>query len=130
MRLSTKRHRDALNDAFPFHSLRLIAFIKRQNSRLRRLPKWRVRQLQNFVAALNSTAFELDRAWEEKRITTLAWAARNFLELSVWVDYCCASEENATRFKQDTSRDLYGMMAASRHYSGARAKNRPNFATN
>lgn len=114
MRLRTKLHRDLLNDAFPNKSLRLVDLIKRQNARVNRVARWRVRQLENLVVALNRTAFELDRAWEEERITTLAWSARNLLELSVWVDYCCASEENATRFKKDTSRDLYGMVASGK----------------
>jgi len=64
------------------------------------------------VIALNATAFELERARREGRTATLAWSARNFLELSIWIEYCCASEENAKRFKEDTSRDLFGIVAA------------------
>jgi hypothetical protein len=66
------------------------------------------------VIALNATAFELERARCEGRMATLAWAGRNFLELSIWTEYCCASEENAKRFREDTSRDLYGMIAATK----------------
>jgi hypothetical protein len=66
------------------------------------------------VIALNATAFELERARREGRAATLAWCGRNFLELSIWTEYCCASEENAKRFKDDTSRDLFGMIAAAR----------------
>src|SRR5467141_2484603 len=114
MRLNTKRNRNALSDAFPGMSLALVRFLKRKNRRSQRIPRWRVTQVQNFVIALNATAFELERARRESRTATLAWSARNFLELSIWIEYCCASEENAKRFRQDTSRDLFGMIAAAK----------------
>jgi hypothetical protein len=114
MRVSTTRHRNALNDAFPEMSLALIRVLKRKNRRSRRIPRWRVRQVQNFVIALNATAFELERARREGRTATLAWSVRNFLELSIWTEYCCASEKNSKRFKEDTSRDLFGMIAAAK----------------
>src|SRR6266404_7337473 len=112
MRFSTKRYQNLLNDAFPGMSLALISFLKEKNRRSKRIPRWRVRQVQNFVLALNATAFELERARRESRTATLAWSARNFLELSIWIEYCCASEENAKRFKEDTSRDLFGIVVA------------------
>src|SRR5712692_2936858 len=114
MRVSTKRHQNLLSDAFPGTSLALVRFLKEKNSRSKRIPRWRVRQVQNFVMALNATAFELERARREGRTATLAWSARNFLELSIWIEYCCASEENAKRFSEDTSRDLFGMVAAAK----------------
>jgi hypothetical protein len=114
MRVSTKRYQNLLSDAFPGTSLALIRFLKKKNSRSKRIPRWRVRQVQNFVMALNATAFELERARREGRTATLGWSARNFLELSIWIEYCCASEENAKRFKDDTKRDLFGMIAASK----------------
>ena len=114
MCVSTKRHQNLLSDAFPGTSLALVRFLKKKNRRSKRIPQWRVRQVQNFVMALNTTAFELERARREGRTATLAWSARNFLELSIWVRYCCASEENAKRFREDTSRDLFGMIAAAK----------------
>src|SRR5712692_1646376 len=110
MRISTKRFQNVLSDAFPEMSVALVRFLKNKNSRAKRIPEWRVRQVQNFVMALNATAFELERARREGRLATLAWSARNFLELSIWIGYCCASEENAKRFSEDTSRDLFGMV--------------------
>jgi hypothetical protein len=114
MRISTKRHQTLLSDAFPESSLALVTFLKRKNRRAQKVPEWRVQQIQNFVKALNATAFELERAYRERRRGTLAWSARNFLELSVWVEYCCTSEQNAKRFKDDTSRDMFGMVAAGK----------------
>lgn len=114
MRVSTKRHSNDLNHAFPGNALALLRFLKKKNKQGKRIPKWRVRQLDNFVATLNTTALELERARLEGRMATIAWASRNFLELSIWVKYCCASEENAKRFAEDTSRDLFGMIAATK----------------
>jgi hypothetical protein len=114
MRVSTKRYQNLLSDASPGTSLALVRFLKKKNRRSKRIPRWRVRQVQNFVMALNATAFEFERARREGRAATLAWSARNFLELSIWTDYCCASEENAKRFKDDTKRDLFGMVASAK----------------
>src|SRR5207247_11073684 len=114
MRVSTKRHQNLLSDAFPGTSLALVRFLKKKNRRSKRIPQWRVRQVQNFVMALNATAFELERARREGHTATLAWSARHFLELSIGVWYSCASEENGKRFKEDTSRDLFGMIAAAK----------------
>jgi hypothetical protein len=112
---SIKKHRVLLLDSFPGRSVALVRFIKARNRAVKKkLPKWRIRQIENFVKALNVTALELDRAREERRLATLAWAARNFLELSIWIDYCCASEENAKRFAEDTTRDLFGLLAAGK----------------
>jgi hypothetical protein len=114
MRVSTKSYQNLMRDSFPGTLLGLLAFLKRKNKRLQRVPRWRVRQVQNFAKALNATAFELERARRERRMTTLAWSARNFLELSIWIEYCCASEGNARRFTGDTGRDLFGMIAAGK----------------
>jgi hypothetical protein len=48
----------------------------------------------------------------EKRITKVAWAARNLLELSIWVDYCNLSNAHAKRFRDDSARDLIGFSKA------------------
>ena len=114
MRVSTKRQQNVLSGAFPRTSLALVRFLNRKNRRSQRIPRWRVRQVQNFVIALNATAFDLERARREGRTATLAWSARNFLELSIWTEYCCASEDNAKRFKDDTKRDFFGMIAAAK----------------
>ena len=65
-----------------------------------------------FVRALNSTAFEFLRSHREGRAGAIAWSARNFLELSIWIDYCCVSEGNAKRFREDSVRDMYGLVAS------------------
>lgn len=57
-------------------------------------------------------AMDLERAYLERRITTLAWATRNLLELSIWIDYCNLSNQHAKRFSDDSLRDLYGLSKA------------------
>jgi len=65
-----------------------------------------------FVRALNSTAFEFLRSHREGRAGAIAWSARNFLGLSIWIDYCCVSEGIAKRFREDSVRDMYGLVAS------------------
>ncbi len=109
---NTIRHRKALRENFPEMTLELVRSLEQKNRRRQRIPQWRVRQFENFVIALNAAAFELERARHEGRTATLAWAARNSLELSIWTAYCCASAQNAKRFKDDTKRDTFGMIAS------------------
>jgi len=61
-----------------------------------------------FVRALNSTAFEFLRAHREGRAGAIAWSARNFLELSIWIDYCCVSEGNASGSEKTASATCMG----------------------
>jgi hypothetical protein len=61
---------------------------------------------------LGLSAVDLEQGYRERRVTKLAWAARNFMELSVWIDYCNLSDQHAERFRDDTMRDLYGLSAA------------------
>lgn len=70
--------------------------------------KWREEQLLGFIEVLKISAHDLKRAYEEKKIATLAWIARNLLELSVWIEYCEKSTINAKQFDGDATRDAYG----------------------
>jgi hypothetical protein len=53
---------------------------------------------------------ELKSGLQDKRIGRLAWAARNFLELRVWVQYVAASKENAKRLYDDRMLDASDLM--------------------
>lgn len=73
---------------------------------------WRETQLRHLVQILIVSAADLERAHVEKKISTLAWTARNLLELSVWVEYCNRAPENAKQFYDDAVRDMYGWAQA------------------
>jgi len=58
------------------------------------------------------SAMDLEPAYLRRRIPALAWAIRNLLELSIWIDYCNLSEQHAKRFSDDRLRDLRGLSKA------------------
>jgi hypothetical protein len=61
-----------------------------------------------FMFSLTYNVDELLQGFNQKRIWKLAWAARNLLELAIWVEYCNASPANAKQFRDDSARDLLG----------------------
>jgi hypothetical protein len=101
-----------LREFFPHHAILLIAQLAIANADDRKLPKWRQEQLESFTTMLGLSAVDLQEGYLQKRITKLAWATRNLLELSVWIDYCNLSEANASKFRDDMMRDLYGLTTA------------------
>jgi hypothetical protein len=48
----------------------------------------------------------------EQNVQYAAFQCRNLAELAVWTEYCCTSEVNADRFKQDALRDANGFIRA------------------
>jgi hypothetical protein len=101
-----------LKKLFPGWAMLLMLQLPAANVRPKKLAKWREDQLVSFITMLGLSAVDLEKAYREKRITKLAWAARNLLELSVWIDYCNLSDKHAKRFRDDMMRDLYGLSAA------------------
>jgi hypothetical protein len=108
----TRKHRKALIALAPRIPVILSSVLERANKHRHRMPEWRVRQLKRFGEQVSIAGADLERARKEKRITIVAWNARNLLELWIWVQFCCVSENNAKRFRDDTERDFYGMMKA------------------
>jgi len=102
----------ALRQFFPERAEGLAGFLKQENGRACKLEEWRERQLINFIQTLTLSANDLERAFIERRTTTLAWTTRNLLELSIWIDYCNLSNANAKRFRDDAARDLLGFSRA------------------
>jgi hypothetical protein len=78
----------------------------------KKIPAWRQKQIENFITVLGLAVTDLERAYREKRITTLAWVTRNLLEISVWIDYCNLSDTHAQRFRDDAIQDLHGLSKA------------------
>ncbi len=65
---------------------------------------------QKLKEAVQENLAELQRANEEQSLSTVAWRARNLLELDIWTVYCNISEENAKRFLLDSTRDAADML--------------------
>jgi hypothetical protein len=101
-----------LKDFFPERA-RVVGVVLREcNERYKKLEAWQEKQLVHFMGILMFSVSDLQRAHDEKMISTLAWVVRNLLELSIWIDYCCGSDKSAKRFQDDAIRDMYGWSKA------------------
>jgi hypothetical protein len=101
-----------LHQLIPERALMLVEALRVSNEKFKKFSEWREAQIRKFGIMAVETAMELERAYFERRITTVAWTTRNLLELSIWIDYCNISDEHAKRFWDDRLRDLYGMSGA------------------
>jgi hypothetical protein len=101
-----------LHMLFPIRARLLAIHLKEANAEEKKLEEWRERQIVNFIEMLMLNALDLERAYVEKRASTLAYVARNLLELSIWVEYCNLSDSNAKWFSDDVTRDLFGLSRA------------------
>ncbi len=52
-----------------------------------------------------------------KKLSLAAFHARNLLELMIWTRYCAKSPENASRFSEDTMRDVDGLRLTMRRFA-------------
>jgi hypothetical protein len=119
-----------LRELFPRFAGVLLSQFAAANVKGKQLPEWRQKQIEAFIAMLGITAVGLERSYREKHIAALGWAGRNVLELSVWIDYCLLSENNARRFYEDSLRDLHGLSRAmARSIKVATGKEAPELAT-
>src|ERR1700694_5581974 len=109
---AVKRSLAHLHQLFPKRALGLIHALRLTNKQYKNFPDWREEQIAKLGLMIVETAMDLGRAYFEKRITTLAWATRNLLELSIWIDYCNLSDQHAKKFSDDSLRDLYGLSKA------------------
>jgi len=101
-----------LREFFPVRALYLGEKLTEANEVGKAMAGWREKQLFKFIGLLTQNADDLERAYREKRITKLAWAARNILELSIWIDYCNRSDVQAKQLRDDSARDLLGFAKA------------------
>jgi hypothetical protein len=97
----------------------VIMVLKRENAKSHKIEEWREQQLVKFVVFLIAAAADLERAYSEKRVHTLAWVTRSLLELSVWIDFYNSSEEHAKRFRDDVAKDLYRIAQGTQRFSVA-----------
>jgi hypothetical protein len=103
-----------LHQLFPECARDYREYLRASNKIAKVLDDWREQQLLRFIDLLRENADDLEVGYTEERITKLAWAARNLLELSIWVDYCNLSDTHAKRFRDDSARDLLGFAKTSK----------------
>lgn len=72
-----------------------------------RLSDVQVGVLKSLRLAVRENVDDLDNAANSGRISTVAWLARNLLELAIWCQYCTRSETNAKQFLLDAARDIH-----------------------
>ncbi len=101
-----------LHKFFPKRAKMLMEALFDANASEAQLEHWREQQIAKFIEMLIMNARELERGFTDKQIATVAWAARNILEVSVWIDYCNVSDAHAIRFRDDAARDLLGFSKA------------------
>jgi len=82
------------------------------NQKRQQLPFWREHQTLKFLKYVGFYASDLMSAYGAGRIDSVAQATRNFLELSIWTEFCEKSEVNAQRFWEDAARDMRDFMEA------------------
>lgn len=107
-----KKSLDDLHQLFPERSLMLVSALREKNKEDKKLPEWRSEQIAKLAITVIQSAMDLEPAYLCGRMSALAWATRNLLELSIWIDYCNLSDQHAKRFSDDSLRDLYGLSKA------------------
>jgi hypothetical protein len=73
-------------------------------------PDYRTKALQDLKRAVEGNLRALQDAVSQTPLDTVAWRARNLLELSIWVAYCASSRERAKMFCEDAARDAIDML--------------------
>jgi hypothetical protein len=101
-----------LSQLFPERSLLLVSTLRKKNAEHKKLPQWGSEQIAKLAITVIHSAMDLEPAYLAGRVSAVAWATRNLLELSIWIDYCGLSEQHAKRFPDDRLRDFYGLSRA------------------
>jgi hypothetical protein len=99
----------SLKSFYPECASQLMQHLITQNRLKHSVEDWREQQMVKFIFSLTYNVDELLQGFKEKRIWKLAWAARNLLELAIWVEFCNSSPVNAKQFRDDSARDMFGM---------------------
>ena len=75
-----------------------------------RLKNVRSDLLHNFHTVIEENLQDLEGTHTKGRLSTLAWLARNLLELTIWTMYCAQSENKSKEFVLDAMRDAIDVM--------------------
>lgn len=76
------------------------------------LEPWQLDLWQNLIPEFFLCYKAAAAACEEKNVCAAAWATRNLLELTVWLNYCVRSRDCAKRFYDDKARDIVNFLDA------------------
>jgi len=86
--------------------------------------------LHKFHTAIEENLQDIEGAVKKGRLSTVAWLARNLLELTTWTMYCAQSENKSKEFVLDGARDANdvmnvpdGMLSESFSFQRQRSKN-------
>lgn len=73
---------------------------------------WRTRVFSGLTHRIFSEYEGLKEAYErnDEELATVAWHARNLMELVIWTTYCITDDDNARRFYEDARRDHADML--------------------
>jgi hypothetical protein len=75
-----------------------------------KLQNMRADVLHRLHATVEDNLRDLEDAAKNGRMSTVAWLARNLLELLVWSSFCAVSEDNSKHFVLDAVRDVHDAM--------------------
>src|SRR5712692_6864849 len=101
-----------LHEFFPERAASLMFYLEQRNAEEKKLEEWRINQIGKLMMSLTINTVEMERAFSESRVSTLACTARNLLQISVWIDYCNLSITHADSFRKDAARDGLGLTKA------------------
>src|SRR5665213_1006000 len=91
------------------HGLTTLITISEENL----LEGWHVKVLYGLLQAGLHALRHIRCGWPDNDISRMAWAARNALELELWIAYVTISEENAERFHLDWLNDMSELLSKS-----------------
>ena len=83
---------------FPTYANAMVRVIAEERKPL--LEHWHEMLLIKFIRATTANADALEKAFSYSELYSLAFHARNLLELSVWTEYCGKSRSNAGTFSR------------------------------
>lgn len=95
-----------LEEFFPTRATAMVRVLRQRNERFATIEPWREDQVAGFIALINLAGMDLRRGYADKHLPLLGWATMSLLELSIWINYCEASDENARQFAEFADSDI------------------------
>jgi hypothetical protein len=112
MLVEQQSKQERMHEYYSNRATALGKYLETRNKTAKVLEKWRELQIRNFLGLLAQNMEDLEEGHRQKRITKIAWATRNLLELSIWIEYRSVSVQHAKEIENDVARDLMGFAKA------------------